>query len=331
MTNERLKAEFHSHQQLQRLLRVAGDHRKRPLQQKLWLFDQLKLHGAADAALPILSELLAAKIPETMSKRLKSDERFLLRVQKIFNVERQPKLTEALLSQSDTFIRAKGGSEALLIVLPTVYNNMMISFPLLVAFFMAFGSGKVDLLILKQDISKVLPKHLGLKANLEALESKLKPIVHGYRGKRIVFMGASSGGFPAGYLAARLGASGAILFGANTDLTDGSQLPRRRVRLSEGTDPAREKANREPGNWDLRGVGGISELEFLDLYSGAWDRIDQIHAAHLEGLPNVTVQIVPECFHLCVPGLISVGRFWPSVADRLYPDRSGTTLPWMVE
>jgi hypothetical protein len=331
MTDDWLKTEFHSPQQLQRLLQAAGDQRERTLQHKLWLFDQLKLHGAAHAGLPILSELLAAKAPEAMKERLKSDERFLLRVQKILNFARQTNLTEALLSQSDTFICAKGGSEALLVVLPTAYNNIMISFPVLVAFFMAFGSAKADLLIVKKNISEVWPTRLGLKAGLEALENKLTPIVHGYRGKRIVFMGASSGGFPAGYLAARLGVSGAILFGASTDLTDGSPLPRRRVLFRRRKDTEREKANPEPGNWDLRTVAGISELEFLDLYCGEWDRIDRMHAAHLEGMPNVTVQTVPACFHLCIPGLISAGGFWPSVAHRLDPNCAGKALPWTVE
>jgi hypothetical protein len=89
--------------------------------------------------------------------------------------------------------------------------------------------------------------------------------------------------------------------------------------------------NPEPGNWDLRTVAGISELEFLDLYCGEWDRIDRMHAAHLEGMPNVTVQTVPACFHLCIPGLASAGCFWPSVAHRLDPNCAGTALPWTVE
>lgn len=321
MSDEWLKTEFHSPQQLHLLLSAAANQRAGTFQQKLWLFDQLKLHGVAEIALPIGSELLTAKAPEAMKRRLKSDMRFLYRLQKIFNIEQQPKLTEALLSQSDTFIRTKGSSEALLVVLPTAYNNMMISFPVLFAFFRALGSGKADLLILKKDKSKVWQKGPGFKAELEALERKLEPIVHNYRSKRIVFMGASSGGFPAGYLAARLGATGAILFGAYTDLSAESPLPRRRYRRFGKQKTEREEPTAELSNWDLRTVDGISELEFLDLYCGAWDRIDQIHAAHLNGLANVTVQTVPACGHLCIPGLVSAGRFWPSVAQRLYPDR----------
>lgn len=324
MKDELLKAEFHSPQQLKSLLRSVCNQRTFNFNQKLWLFDQLKLHGAAKVALPLLSELLSAKIPEVMKNRLEADRRFLLLVEKIFSLEKEPTLTEALLSQTDTLIRAKEDAKALLVVLPTVYNNMMISFPVLLAFFRAFGLGRTDMLVLKAHISQFGPKGTSLATGLERLESKLRPIICRNRGKRIVFMGASSGGFPAGYLASRLGATGAILFGSSTDLSDKSTLPRRRSRLSNGQEVKLWNEDTDRANWDLKTKEGISKLEFIDLYCGEWDRIDRLHAAHLHDLPNVKVQIVPETFHHCIISLASECHFWGAVSNRLHPNGAHT-------
>jgi hypothetical protein len=302
--------------QLEALLRLASGDGQSPLKDKLWLFQQLLLHGAVLSARNTLTNIVRQNIPENWHQKFAQDSKYLEAVSKIFDINSQLPVRNALLSSSNNFLRGIENSGTVFIIIPTVFNNFMISFPVLHSLLVTCGYRDFDVLFLKRNFSDFKNQNNPVEQKLAALERALAPVVLKFRDRRIVFLGASSGGFSAAYLAARLKATGAILFGSMTDLSTDSTLPMRKLRHSHSQDVGAESMRQNSNHLNLKSIPGIENLEFIDLYWGGWDEIDSAHAENLSELPNSYLNVIPNCFHLCIPKMISLGTFMPSISRR---------------
>jgi len=118
----------------------------------------------------------------------------------------------------------------------------------------------------------------------------------------VVAVGNSMGGFAAMLFSKLCGFEAAVAFSPQTFITPELRARHDDHRWQEKIDaiPALQLG-------DLRSVLAQGSAQ-VKIFSGARDRLDVVHARHLEGLPRVSVTLLPECGHDASRWLKGQGR-----------------------
>lgn len=122
-------------------------------------------------------------------------------------------------------------------------------------------------------------------------------------GRRIVTVGNSMGGFAAMLFARLCGFDAAVAFSPQTFIS-----PELRARYGDGRwqDKMDSIATLHVG--DLRPALEAGDPPAVQIFSGARDHLDVLHARHLEGLQGVSVTLLAECGHDASRWLKQQGR-----------------------
>jgi len=132
----------------------------------------------------------------------------------------------------------------------------------------------------------------------------LKQTVDDLGVSKTFMMATSAGGYVGLRAAADLGAESFLGLSIRTDLTGGQPLGVFEKRVID-------RCQHKDMLMDLRPyLSGRPHPKRVHLYCGEANPLDAAHAAHLDGLPNVTVRYLPKYkLHDIVPELLSRGQF----------------------
>lgn len=211
----------------------------------------------------------------------------------IFNNEQ---LMDRLYARTGyAFFPAETKTPKLLVVFTTMYNNYQMSNALMYAMLKPFG---VNVLFLKDETYfTYLNGVVGLGSDIRELARGIQSFAaeHGY--SEIYITGFSSGGFASLYAASLIPCAGYLGLAIYTDISLGSQLPRR-LRLAPQIE--RKIADSAAGIFqcDLKPivvdrVGGFP----IALHYGDLSLDDCAHAQHLAGLPGVRITVSKNAGH----------------------------------
>lgn len=193
-------------------------------------------------------------------------------------------------------------SRRLVIVVPTYYNNVMISLPMLDLFLDHHG---VDALHLKATHA-ALPYYsgfYGIGSNGNRVAERLKADIATWGYEEVSVVGASSGGFFALWLGAELGAASVVTFGADI-------RPTTRSRLNTPEDLARMVTEE-----DIADLVDLSQVGRIHAYAGGNRHRDVECLTYLEGYDNVTARMIAGGGHLVLLDLIREGYAFTDLVE----------------
>lgn len=190
----------------------------------------------------------------------------------------------------------------LLVVFGSMYGDVWLTYPVLHCLLPAETTSILYLkdpaaMMFLTGLSRFGPSFDTLCAGIRALATE-----QGLTDIRV--MGYSSGGFGGLLAAAHVEATSYLGLSIRTDLDPQSSLPKDRY-----VDRADLRAAVGSLMIDLKPVLEQTRPHRGVLYYGAKSRIDEAHARHLAGVPDFTIQRLPESHHNTVMHLIAEGKF----------------------
>lgn len=257
--------------------------------------EQLSQHGLieeVDHLAQVSSSALKRSL--NLSRKLAEHRLMLHSLADRFGPSFQASLNFDLLSPSPQLTRSERGSDTLAIVLPSHANNLMMSFPVVDLYLDQLG---FDALYIKSTHCEIAyyEGYFGFGSSLETVADRLTNLIAQGQYKRVCICGASSGGFPALWLGARLKAAQVCVFGA--DIT-----PTMRTKHLSTKALARHIAED-----DITRLADLEAIGHIHAYAGSQRRRDVECLTHLEGRANVTAQLVPGVGHMVLLALIAKG------------------------
>ncbi len=293
-------AAYHSPRQLQHVLTRAADHNATYSPEVLFeLIEQLAIHGLVnefDEFATSREQQLARS--KALMRHAFHYRNFLSDCEKLIGKDFSAKLEFDLLNEVPQLVARGEKSERLLIVVPTFYNNAMLSMPLLNAI---LDPLKIDTLFLKATHA-TLPYYDGFYGFGHTRDKSAEVIgafcaSRGYTEVNII--GASSGGFLALWLGAALGARRVCVYGSDIRPTMQSK------HLS------RPHIARSVGEKEIGELSDLSRIGTIHAFAGNMRSRDVECLTYLERYPNVTTELEIGVGHLVLLKLISKGYDFP--------------------
>jgi len=287
---------YHSPRQLKSVIeRAAADAAEPTTEEMFELVEQLSIHGLSDE----YRAFMIARKPQIVRRNALA--RYAIHYQSFLNSCEgmlgkgfSQRLNRDLLTEVPQLIKRGRHSDRLLIVVPTYYNNVMMSLPLLDAFLERLG---IDTLYLKATHAS-FPFYDGLYG-FGSTRMRTADVLRDFcssRGyTRVDLIGASSGGFFALWLGAQLGAGKVCVYGSDIMPTMRSKhLSREHIARSIDEEAIGEHAD-------------LSKIGEIHAYSGNMRSRDVECVTYLEQFPNVKTTVEIGVDHLVLLSLISRG------------------------
>ena len=231
---------------------------------------------------------------KALSRQVFFYKRFLSDCQLVVGDDFPRKLELRLLDEVPQLITRNEKMDHLLIVVPTFYNNVMLSYPLLNAFLDPLG---IDTLFLKSTHA-TLPFYDGLFGFGHTKELAAE-VIGGFCVSRgytnVSLIGASSGGVFALWLGAKLRARRVCIFGSDIKPTMYSK------------NLSRPHIARSVGEKDIGELADLSNIGVIKAYAGNMRSKDVECLTYLEQYPNVTTELLGGIGHLVLIAMISRG------------------------
>jgi pimeloyl-ACP methyl ester carboxylesterase len=208
---------------------------------------------------------------------------------------------EKLLSFKSCIFGAGGGSNRLVIVYSTAWNNFDISFP----FLHCLIASHADCIIYVKNQGR------GMYAtgndeygnSIDEMSSSICDLIAGMNPSRVSVLGFSGGGYAALHLAAKLSADAFLGIGVRTDLSRNSAFPR----VPGRTAPCESDYNNNT-LVNMKDMPEIAGIKRAVLYFGDRDESDREHALNMAGLPNFSIYGVKQGSHNLVMDFLIRGQ-----------------------
>jgi hypothetical protein len=265
--------------------------------------EQFAIHGMSSA----FSRLMevsegAVNRNRSLGRFAQSYATFLMSSKTALGDAFEERLNRSLLSDAPQLVqRGDTPSDRLVIVLPTYYNNAMVSFPLLDAY---LGTHGHDALYLKATHSQIpfYSGFFGVGSSIDWVNHFLLNLCEQRGYQTLSLIGASSGGFMALWLGAKLGAETVCVYGADTKPTMRSKLlsPKHMSRMAT-----------EEEITDMIDLGRIGQIH---VYAGNLRSRDVECLTLLEGLDNVEGHLIRGVGHMVLNQLLSKGYGFENIA-----------------
>ena len=266
--------------------------------------EQLAIHAMPDAHARLLEVSRPALArSRSLGVNARAYTSLLDRLAQVFGADYPERIDRSLLSDAPQLVtRGDRPGTHLVIVVPTYYNNAMISFPLLDLYLARLG---LDALYLKATHSEIAyyDGFFGFGADATEVSGTLSKFVTERGYQKVSLLGASSGGFMALWLGARLGAARVCVYGADTRPTMRSR------HLNEGH---LARMATEAEITDLADLGRIGRIH---AYAGSLRSRDVECLTLLEGLPNVAGRMIPATGHMVLNRMVAEGYDFKDLLD----------------
>lgn len=295
---------YHSHRQLESVTARALDASAAYSPAETFeLVEQIAVHGLTTE----FDAFTRARKSQIMRSRslgryVMQYKRFLDRCKATLGQDFSASLQSELLSDAPQLIRRERDATRLLIVVPTFYNNVMMSLPLLDKFLEPHG---IDTLYLKATHS-AFPYYTGLFGfghNRDMVIKTLTDFINSRGYKRVDLIGASSGGFFALWLGAQFSARKVCVYGSDITPTMRSKhLARSNIARSMAEDPIGELCD-------------LSAIERIYAFSGNLRSRDVECLTYLEQFANVEPHLEMAADHLVLLNMIMKGYDFAELAD----------------
>ena len=298
-----LPASYHSTQQLQHVLeRAQNNSAVYPPAEMFELVEQLSIHGLVDD----FDGFVAARKQQitrsnALARYVGHYRDFLSSCEKSLGQGFSKRLRRNLLAEVPQLVKRGGRGDRLLIVVPTFYNNVMLSIPLLDAF---LDHLKIDTLFLKATHTR-FPYYdgvFGFGTTKEWATATIGEFCTSRNYSEVDLVGASSGGFFAMWLGAQIEARKVCVFGSDI-------VPTMRSKHLNRQDIARSVEEDSIGD-----LADLSKIGAIHAYSGNLRSRDVECLTYLEQFPNVTSKIEVGVDHLVLLNLLSRGYSFPELA-----------------
>lgn len=288
---------YHSLRQFARLQDEAAALVAPPSPEDFYFYvEQFAIHGMHEpfAKLRVVSKPAMAK-SSALTKYYLNYKALLDRNETVLGADYPTRLNHELLGDAPHLVqRGEAPTKRLVIVVPTYYNNAMVGFPILDAHLERLG---VDTLYLKATQSQISYYNgfFGFGSNADAVAKCIEKLCekHGY--ESVSLLGASSGGFMALWLGAKLKAARVCVFGSDTK-------PTMRSKLLSAPNLARMTKEDE-----ITELADLSQIEQIFAYAGSQRSRDVECLTLLEGLPNVVGRMIPGVSHMVLTQLLIMG------------------------
>ncbi|MFT7252756.1 MAG: hypothetical protein ACI9LZ_003667 [Glaciecola sp.] len=295
---------YQTQQQAAQLIADVGALTKAPTPERFHFFvEQLAIYGMSEQ-LEHLCAVSADVLTASRALRQFADQyrRFLDQCAKHLGSDFHSRTNLRLLSDVPQLVRRGQASDCLIIVVPTLYNNAMISLPLLDLFLEALG---LDALYLKATHSKIghYDGFYGFGSDADEVAEGLATFAKARGYGRVSLLGASSGGFSALWLGAKLEAERVCVYGSDITPTMRSKLLSHKRLIRQSTEA------------DITMLADLDRIGHIHAYAGSLRSRDMECLTQLEGRENVTGRMVMGVGHMVLMKLISEGYRFEELAD----------------